>query len=105
MKIRLHIERIVLDGMPLSPGERGALSSAIQVELSQLLAAGMLPELGRGAVIDRLQAPAIHLGPGGGAGSLGRQIARSVYSSLGASAPSGGMQATGMRAGTERADR
>ncbi len=40
MNINLHIERLVLDGITLSPGESPLLKAAVEAELTRLLMSG-----------------------------------------------------------------
>ena len=83
MKIQLHIERLVLDGVPAgAKGARG-LQSALESELSRLLAEGGLGDaLRSGASIPRLQADSIRISSGQSATDLGIAIARSVFSGV-----------------------
>ena len=103
MNVELHIERLVLDGPQLPPGGRAALAGAFGRELTRLIQAdGLPPALLGGTSVPRLTAaldPSVPASPavptsesGGRAGKavsggspLGRQLARSVYSSLGRS--------------------
>jgi hypothetical protein len=88
MNVRLHIERLVLDGLELERGHEPLLRAALEAELTRLIADGG----GGGAnhlraaagMVPRLSAPGIETAGGGGEpAQLGRQIARSVYDSLG----------------------
>jgi hypothetical protein len=84
--IALHIERLVLDGFALGPGQERLVRAALEAELGRLLAAGGLAAglAGGGAV------PALRVAPlraaGGDAAGLGRQVARAVYGGLGGDA-------------------
>jgi hypothetical protein len=40
VKVTVNIDRLVLDGVPLTRAQRAALPAAVQSELSRLLAAG-----------------------------------------------------------------
>jgi hypothetical protein len=93
LNVELHIERLVLTGVPLPPGGQAALAGAFGRELTRLIQDGGLgPALASGTGTPRLTAT---LGPaaaatraGGGprlGRELGRELARSVYSSLGGS--------------------
>jgi hypothetical protein len=85
MNITVHIERLVLDETIVASGERGQLQAAVRAELLRLLTAGGLsPELARGGALPSVPVKAIQLG-NTGAFSLGRQIAGSLYSGIGAS--------------------
>lgn len=89
MNVEVRIERLVLDGLPLRPGERAALAGALGDELRLLVETRGVPaELMSGGAVPRLTAPLAAAAPGtdtpGGTGSpLGRAIARSVFTSLG----------------------
>jgi hypothetical protein len=92
MNVQLHIERLVLTGVPLPPGGRVALAGSFGRELTRLIEdGGLAPPLLGGASTPRLTAT---LGPAAaaraGANSrpgqeLGRELAQSVYSCLGGS--------------------
>jgi hypothetical protein len=84
MNINLHIERLVLDGLPVEAKDSAMLRAAIEAELTRLLTEnGLSSGLQTGGVLPRLQANAIQLGTGGTPPQLGRQIARTVYGSIG----------------------
>jgi len=79
--VQLHIERIVLDGVPLSQAEAGQLRGALQTELARLLAAG--PQVPwTDAALHSVRAPAIAVGTAVHPLELGRAIAHSVHASL-----------------------
>lgn len=78
MNVELHIERLVLNGVPLPPGGRDALAGTFGRELTRLIQdGGVSPALLGGISSPRLTAT---LGP---SGPLGTELARSVYSCLG----------------------
>ena len=80
MNVELHIERLVLNGLPLPPGGRAALAGAFGRELTRLIQdGGVSPALLGGISSPRLTATLTPSGP------LGTEIARSVYSCLGRS--------------------
>lgn len=84
MNINLHIERLILEGVVIAPGQRGLLQAALEAELTRLLSAGGLsPDLtGSGALL-RVPANAIQLNKGVEPADLGRQIAGSIYGGIG----------------------
>lgn len=83
MTIRLHIERLVLDGLALSSRDVAQLGAALEAELLRLiLDRGLAPGLA-GAALASLAVPAIHPVAGQGADALGRQIAQSLYRGVG----------------------
>jgi hypothetical protein len=83
VKVNVHVERLVLEGMKPGPRERSILRSAFTAELSRLVAAGGLnPSFARGASVPAV--PAGPLGPGAAfdAKEAGTRIARAVYAGL-----------------------
>ncbi|MFL6672249.1 MAG: hypothetical protein ACJ8LG_03035 [Massilia sp.] len=81
MTLRVHIERLVLDGVGAPPQ---LLQAALQVELARLLAqGGLAPELARGAAVARIAAPAPALATEAGGAQVGVQIAAAVYGGIG----------------------
>lgn len=84
MNIQLHIERLVLDGLPLTRREGALVQVAIETELARLLGTeGLSPALTGGGMTPHLAAPAVTYAPGGDPAALGAQIAHSVYGSIG----------------------
>lgn len=84
MNINLHIERLVLDGISLSPGERPLLQAAIEAELTRLLANGDLNDaLRSGGALYSVRTAGIQLENDGSPGRLGEQIAGAVYGGIG----------------------
>jgi hypothetical protein len=90
MDIHLHIERLILDGLPLPLEGQAVLQAALEAELARLLVAGGLPGAGElpetwrsGRAIPYLRAGGIRLGSESGPEQLGQQIAQAVYESVG----------------------
>jgi hypothetical protein len=83
MSIRIHIDRLVLEGFPLSQGDGPALQAAIESELTRLMGDGLSGELAKGAAVPRLRAQGIEVASSDGPGAIGRKIAGSVYGGLG----------------------
>jgi hypothetical protein len=84
MKIRFHIERLILDGLPVSWSQRHLVQRAVQRELTQLLAGGGLSEeLRAGGAVPALRAGSIRLEKGSQPGSVGQKIAGAVYGGIG----------------------
>ena len=83
MNINLHIDRLVLDGISLSPLEREMLQASVETELAQLLVRG---ELSRGLDHSRsvplISTDSIRLAVGNQPKLLGKQIAQSVYGGI-----------------------
>lgn len=84
MNINLHIERLLLDGIELAPGERPLLRAAVEEHLSRLLANGGLNNaMQSGGALYNVKAPSIQLADQGGLDGLGEQIAKAVYGGIG----------------------
>jgi hypothetical protein len=80
--IQLHIERLVLDGLPLSRVQAQQMQGVLEVELSRLLSeGGLAPQFLQGGALPRL--------PGGEVNhfespvQMGSQVAQAVYSGIG----------------------
>lgn len=88
MKTSIHIERVVLDGLPAVVEGRG-MHEGLQTELAELLSRGELShEFAQGAAIPRLDAPEISITIKDGPGDVGKRIARAVHGAIGnANAP------------------
>ncbi|GAB4205449.1 MAG: hypothetical protein OHK0022_31550 [Roseiflexaceae bacterium] len=96
MHVTLHIERLVLEGLPLDPAQRPLLQAAVEAELARLLAEDGTPDmLAAGLHVHSLRAAPIQIDGAGGPAAMGAQIARSVYGSFGvttSSMPTAGEQ-------------
>jgi hypothetical protein len=80
MNIDLSIERIMLDGITIQPGQHSALSAAVRTELMRLLReGGLAPGLSRPSAMARVDAPTIESPAAADPVTLGRDIARAVY--------------------------
>jgi hypothetical protein len=83
VNINLHIDRVVLDGILLSPSERGVFHACIETELVRLLMGGGLSRsLDHSTSVPLISADSILLAVGKEPKQLGQQIAQSVYGSL-----------------------
>ena len=83
MKIHLHIERVVLDGVPVD--QPRILRRALQQELaSRLMQGGLSPDLRSGGAVPSVRGGAVELGQGSPSARLGTQIAGAVYRGIGA---------------------
>jgi len=84
MNLRVHMERLVLDGIQLAAADRPRLQAAVEQELAALLARGGLhPAWLSGGATPVVRGGAFSLAPGTGAVKLGEQIARAVYGGIG----------------------
>ena len=83
MNINLHIERLVLDGLPIARHEGPLVQAAVEAELSRLLTAqGLSPALSNGGALPAVRGDSIQLASGSSPAQLGTQIAQSVYGGL-----------------------
>jgi hypothetical protein len=84
MNVNLNIERLVLEGFQLRPGEHLLVRASAERELSRLLTqGGLAPEVLSGASVPAVRAGDIRVAGGADAGALGRQIAQAVYGGIG----------------------
>jgi hypothetical protein len=84
MNINLHIERLVLEGLPVESRHADAIREAIAAELMRLLGEnGLSVGLQTGGVLPRLPAQAVQLEAVNSPPRLGEQIGRAVYGSIG----------------------
>lgn len=84
MDIDVHIERLVLDGISILPGQRAHLQASVEGELARLLAAdGLSAGLMAGGAMPWLRAGGIQLRSGEGPAHLGTRIAQAVYEGIG----------------------
>jgi hypothetical protein len=87
MKIRIRIDRVILDGVPIAAAQAPHVRAAIESELSRLFAERGVPRDRAGsplraAATPSLRAPETRIARGEPAGT-GRRIAGAVYRSLG----------------------
>lgn len=84
MNVNLHIERLILEGLRLAPGEHLLVRAAAESELSRLLTeGGVSQQLLRGGAVPRVSAGDIRVAGDADAGGIGRQIAQAVYGGIG----------------------
>jgi hypothetical protein len=84
MRIIFHIERLILDGLPVSRSHGHLVQKALQRELTRLFATSGLPrQLRAGGAVPALRAGNIRLEKSSQPRSMGRQIAGAVYGGLG----------------------
>lgn len=84
MRLEIHIQRLVLDGIDIPLGQQGALQEEVQAELSRLLAAdGLAPRLLSGGALSRVRGGDIQWTGDGDPAHLGGQIAQAVYGGIG----------------------
>jgi len=84
MNINVSIERLILDGLPLTHSQRPLVQAAVETELARLLAAGGLAAyLQAGVALRSIPGGSIQLPSDGNPNTLGQQIARAVYGGIG----------------------
>lgn len=89
MKLQIHIERLVLEGLPLGSHDKLPVQGEVQAELTRLLTeAGLAHELQTGGAIPRLQAAGIAMTRRDKPAELGRRIAGAIHSAIGTAPPS-----------------
>jgi len=83
MKINLHIERLVLDGLPLADGQGAIVRAAVEGELARLLGdGGITQSLQEGIAPPNLRTDVIALNAESSPTQVGQQIARAVHGGL-----------------------
>lgn len=83
-RITVHIDRLVLDGIPIRKAQAPALQAAIEAELARLLAVqGIADEFRSGATLANIRTGTITLSGENKPDGLGRQIARAVHTGIG----------------------
>jgi hypothetical protein len=81
MNINVSIERLVLDGLPMSRSQGVLVQVAVETELVRLLAKQGLSHLSAGAV-PHLSANSIEVTRDSRPAQLGHQIAQAIYGTL-----------------------
>ena len=83
MNIRLRIDRLILEGLPVGATDGPGVRSAVESELTRLLTSGGVSESLQPGAIPQLRADALHYSAHSGPKQLGKQIARSLYGGIG----------------------
>lgn len=82
MNINVHIERLIVDGLPVSPDQRPLVQAAMSAELGRLLSArGLGPQVSFGGAMPRVDAGTVRP-PSADPSTLGQQIASAVHQGL-----------------------
>ena len=85
MNINLHIEQLILEGVPLPLSQRPQVQAAVEAELGRLMTeGGLASHLQAGGTVPQIRAGVIQLSSGANPQQLGRQIAHAVYQGIGA---------------------
>ena len=86
MNVNVYIERLILDGINMGPGQGAKVKAAVEAELSRLLAEGGVESgLQSGGAFPNMPARPIRMSEEIHPTRLGQQIARTVYGSIGQS--------------------
>jgi hypothetical protein len=84
VNIQLHIERLILEGLPMSRHQSAVVQAAVEQELGRLLNAGQLnSQIASGGAMPALQGGMIQATNVASPARLGAQIAGAVYSGIG----------------------
>lgn len=80
MNINIQIEKLVLEGVSISPSQGRLLQAAVEAELGRLLTVKGLPENWQAdGLVSRLPGGAIQLELGTNPTQMGQQIAQKIY--------------------------
>ncbi len=83
MNVHVHIERLVLDGLPLQPAQAPAVQSAVEAELARLLTAdGLPPDLQRGGGRSGTRAADVALPPTTAPDHLGTRLGKAIHEGM-----------------------
>ena len=81
--LSLHIDRVVMNGLPIAAAAAPRLQAALDGELTRLLSTAPLgDEFRAGAALAALELPALQVGVDAGPGRIGRQLARALVDAL-----------------------
>ncbi|MBS0150786.1 MAG: hypothetical protein JSR31_07570 [Nitrospira sp.] len=84
MNVRLHIERLILDDLPLRGSQRGLVQGAVEQELVRLIKAkGVGTDTMTGGARASVHPTAMHMSEGMSPIHIGKQIAQAVYQGIG----------------------
>ena len=84
MKLQVHIERLVLEGLPVTSSHGPLIQQAVEKELARLLEAhGLADELRSGGAVPRVAAGSVQFAKGQRPAGLGQGIARAVHQGIG----------------------
>jgi hypothetical protein len=84
VKVTVHIERLVIDGLAVEHGAVPELRGAVTAEITRLLTSEAVPAwLLRGGAAPAIRAPGMTAAPHGSMAAWGAQIGRAVYRSFG----------------------
>jgi hypothetical protein len=86
MQMNIHIERLILDGLPLTRNQGALVQAAVEAELGRLLTErGLAASVQAGGALPSVRADAMQLKADSTPAQMGQQIAQAVYGGLGQS--------------------
>jgi hypothetical protein len=80
MNVHLHIDRLILEGLPAEASHGELIRAAVEAELARLLASGRL-NLSSGAFA-RVPAPVVQVTSQSSSTELGQQVGRALYGAV-----------------------
>jgi len=80
--VRVHIERLAIEGLAMTPAQSRQFGAALTGELQQLARHPGWPAGATGQTLPGVLAPAAMAAAGASPSALGREVARSVFSAL-----------------------
>jgi hypothetical protein len=84
MRIDVHIERLVLEGLPVTSVDGPRVRAAMEGEIGRLLGAtGLSRSFATGGAVPHIKAPNISLSSRERPDAIGRAVARSVQRGIG----------------------
>jgi hypothetical protein len=83
VNVDVHIERLIVDGLPLERIDGAVLQAAVAAELHQAIIDGsMLFALHAAGAFARMPGGTVDVGEEGNLAHLGRQVARAIYTAI-----------------------
>ena len=83
MNINIDIEKLVFEGMAMSPSQQRLLQAAVEAELARLLRTEGIPDNWQaGGVVPLVPSGAIQLKLGTNPTQMGQQIAQGIYGGM-----------------------
>lgn len=85
MKVHLRIDRLIIDGLPLGPGDAARVQAAVEAELARLVAEGGLgPTPISGGALPHADASApVRVEPGLAPDAVGSRLAAAIHEGIG----------------------
>jgi hypothetical protein len=84
MRVHVHIERLILDGLPLGSHDGPRLQAALSEELTRLIGGhGISGELRKGGAYPNLRTESVLLPKDANPRRLGTGVAKAVFSAIG----------------------